>query len=276
MAEAICSNCDWSASLEGWGADEVLAEWLDEHRRHWHPTVDEIRVRWAAAHQGVWAVERESCDCGGGYPCGHGDYPTSIAVPHRDDKPWSVSEIGDIRDVDLAAVEHAALDVAALLAELDRLTAEPLGSDTPPPDDIVMSDGVADIADAIRSVVTSDGKPIGRSRIVEMSDGQRSIVVEDYDWFTAASVLLAEVRRLASEIRQMSGQDHFVTFTDDAWTVEHPAACRAAGPLSECQATVTASRLFVDDPGVRGRWKFDPQAATIERALTEEVTDESG
>lgn len=124
MSEVTCSVCGWSKSLDGWGADEVLAEWVDEHRRYTHPTVDEIRERWAAAHQGVWTIERESCDCGGGYPCGHGSYPTGINVPHRDDKPWAPGEIGDIRDVDLDAIEHAQSDVAALLAAVERLTAE--------------------------------------------------------------------------------------------------------------------------------------------------------
>lgn len=75
------------------------------------------------------------------------------------------------------------------------------------------------------------------------------------DWITD---LRAEVNRLRAEIEQMSGPDHFIVFSNDGWTVEHPAACRANGPLSECQATAVAAEQFDVDPGIRGRFLFDP------------------
>lgn len=36
--------------------------------------LDKIEARAAAATEGPWHVEMDTCDCGGGYPCDHPAY----------------------------------------------------------------------------------------------------------------------------------------------------------------------------------------------------------
>ncbi|MER8158131.1 hypothetical protein [Streptomyces sp. NPDC094472] len=101
----------------------------------------EIRARAADEHltPGPWRLDRESCDCGGDYPCGHGMYVTGIVTPtptwaaaerakrtgeQPRDYDFHRSEICEFTGADWELMAHARADVPALLAELDRVRAE--------------------------------------------------------------------------------------------------------------------------------------------------------
>lgn len=73
--------------------------------------LDELRAK---ATPGPWRVGYESCDCGGGYPCGHEDYPYELVGPKRTDPSPNfpdydrlVSEIAQLSDADAALIVAA-------------------------------------------------------------------------------------------------------------------------------------------------------------------------
>ncbi|MEV7394912.1 hypothetical protein [Streptomyces sp. NPDC091215] len=87
---------------------------------------------------GPWRLERESCDCGGDYPCGHGMYVTGVVTPtptyfaaerckrsgeQPRDYDFHRIDIGDFTDADWELMAHAREDVPALAAEIRRLRA---------------------------------------------------------------------------------------------------------------------------------------------------------
>ncbi|MGW4603670.1 hypothetical protein ACWENS_10415 [Streptomyces sp. NPDC004532] len=87
---------------------------------------------------GPWEVDREGCDCGGDYPCGHGMYVTGVVTPvptwsaaerlqrtgeQPRDYDFHRGEIGDFTEADWQLMAHAREDVPALLAEIQRLKA---------------------------------------------------------------------------------------------------------------------------------------------------------
>jgi hypothetical protein len=87
---------------------------------------------------GPWRLDRESCDCGGDYPCGHGMYVTGVVTPtpthlavdrckrtgeQPRDYDFHRSEICDFTDADWELMAHARTDVPALLAEVRQLRA---------------------------------------------------------------------------------------------------------------------------------------------------------
>jgi hypothetical protein len=51
--------------------------------------------------------------------------------------------------------------------------------------------------------------------------------------------------------------DHYVTFDEDGWFIEHSVACRAAGTLGTCDYN-KAIRMVADepDPDDFGRWRI--------------------
>jgi hypothetical protein len=53
------------------------------------------------------------------------------------------------------------------------------------------------------------------------------------------------------------GNDHYVTFTEDRWTVEHSVECRLSGQMHEC-AYHAAVALVADLPlpNMTGRWRI--------------------
>ncbi|MGW4786145.1 hypothetical protein [Streptomyces sp. NPDC004230] len=87
---------------------------------------------------GPWEVDREGCDCGGDYPCGHGMYVTGVVTPvptwsaaerlqrtgeQPRDYDFHRGEIGDFTEADWQLMAHAREDVPALVAEVRRLRA---------------------------------------------------------------------------------------------------------------------------------------------------------
>lgn len=87
-----------------------------------------------AATPRPWYIEREACDCGGGYPCSHGDWPHAIHMPtpmaeHLGKDPipsyaFSRCEISELTDADADLVANARnrfplyIDLALAAAEL--------------------------------------------------------------------------------------------------------------------------------------------------------------
>lgn len=101
-----------------------------------------IRARVAAATEGPWRLITDHCDCCDGL-CSHGAFPWAIRLPiHtvRDaDKPCepgnsldsyrhTASEFSDLTMETAEFIAHAREDVAALLAEVDRLRTQLYGS----------------------------------------------------------------------------------------------------------------------------------------------------
>ncbi|MFF7142301.1 hypothetical protein ACFZB5_13765 [Streptomyces nodosus] len=117
-------GCPWCrlADLETPTSDEQLAV-IEARATHEHLT------------PGPWRLDRESCDCGGDYPCGHGMYVTGVVTPTP---TWSAAErakqtgeqprdydfhrgeICDFTDADWELMAHAREDVPVLLAEVRR------------------------------------------------------------------------------------------------------------------------------------------------------------
>ena len=87
-----------------------------------------IRRRADAAIPLPWSLERESCDCGGGYGCSHGSWPYCLRLPvpkteHEDGKTrdydFSFTEIGDFPMETAEFMVAARTDVPRLLAAVD-------------------------------------------------------------------------------------------------------------------------------------------------------------
>jgi hypothetical protein len=101
-------------------------------------TLAAIRARLNAATPGPYRLETDSCDCGGDYNCGHGEHPYALRMPIHNinyaDTPCDQAEpidrhrhlASDISELTMETAEFIAAardDVAALLAEVDRLRA---------------------------------------------------------------------------------------------------------------------------------------------------------
>jgi hypothetical protein len=73
----------------------------------------------------------------------------------------------------------------------------------------------------------------------------------EVDMRIGAAVAAAERERLCAEL----GNEHFVIFTEDRWTVEHSVECRLSGRMHECAHHAAVAR-FADgfDPDMAGRW----------------------
>jgi hypothetical protein len=101
--------------------------------------LDQIRARAAAATGGPWKLVTDSCDCGDGYGCPHGEFPYAIRLPEHTvqyaeracnpDEPGDhyhhdASEIVALTMETVEFIVHARTDVPALLAEIDQIRAE--------------------------------------------------------------------------------------------------------------------------------------------------------
>jgi hypothetical protein len=96
------------------------------------PSVEAIRRRIAAASPGPWSVSTDSCDCGGGCGCSHGDWPYAIHGPVnqsyvgksgslKEQYGKEVSEISELSDADADFIANARRDVEYLLSLVDVL-----------------------------------------------------------------------------------------------------------------------------------------------------------
>jgi hypothetical protein len=77
---------------------------------------------------------------------------------------------------------------------------------------------------------------------------------EDAAWEAAvAAAVDGERKRLYAEL----GNDHYVIFTEDRFTVEHSVECKLSGHMHEC-AYHAAVVLITDeyDPDRLGRWRI--------------------
>ena len=64
----------------------------------------------------------------------------------------------------------------------------------------------------------------------------------------------AERERLYAEL----GNDHYVIFTEDRWTIEHSVECRLSGHMPECAYHAAVARIADEyDPDRVGRWRID-------------------
>lgn len=98
------------------------------------------------------------------------------------------------------------------------------------------------------------------------SDAQLAGAVHDA-WVAASSLAFSTgetmVARLIEKLAEQGyvivrdEPDHFVTFDEDGWFIEHSVACRVAGTIGTC-AYNQAIREIADepDPGQMGRWRI--------------------
>jgi hypothetical protein len=103
--------------------------------------LDEIEALTSNEHltPGPWTLDRESCDCGGDYPCGHGAYVTGVVTPvpteiaaercqrtgeQPRDYDFHRNDIGDFPEADWELMVAARDAMPALVAEVRRLRAE--------------------------------------------------------------------------------------------------------------------------------------------------------
>lgn len=49
------------------------------------------------------------------------------------------------------------------------------------------------------------------------------------------AVLALDAEAARALIGQVLGEDHYVTFTDDAWRMEHSLTCRLSGSMATCE-----------------------------------------
>ncbi len=58
-------------------------------------------------------------------------------------------------------------------------------------------------------------------------------------------------------IYALLGEDHYVIFTADRWTIEHSVECRLSGHMHECEYHAATDRFAEFDPDMAGRWRID-------------------
>ena len=69
----------------------------------------------------------------------------------------------------------------------------------------------------------------------------------------APHIAAAERERIYAEL----GNDHYVIFSEDRWTIEHSVECRLSGHMHECsvhEAIALTAREY--DPDMAGRWRI--------------------
>lgn len=83
-----------------------------------------------AATPGPWSIEDDSCDCGGGMPCGHGNYPCALLGPAnvtdwpermRADYGHRISEVQELTGVDADFIADARTRLPRALDALDAV-----------------------------------------------------------------------------------------------------------------------------------------------------------
>jgi len=76
-------------------------------------------------------------------------------------------------------------------------------------------------------------------------------VVEQLLKAAAPVIAAAERERIYAEL----GNNHYVIFTEDRWTIEHSVECRLSGRMHECYHHVAVARIATEfDPAMAGRW----------------------
>lgn len=86
-------------------------------------TVTRLRELLAADELGDLTVEMDSCDCGGGMPCGHPDYPYALVAVNVSD-PYEHAAMFETISIESAALIAGARNVLpALLDRLEELEA---------------------------------------------------------------------------------------------------------------------------------------------------------
>ncbi len=69
-----------------------------------------------------------------------------------------------------------------------------------------------------------------------------------------AAAVVAERERIYAEL----GNDHYVIFTEDRWTIEHSVECRLSAHMHECAYHTAISLITAEfDPDMAGRWRID-------------------
>lgn len=113
---------------------------MNDHTPPTDQQLDDIEARATSEHltPGPWTLDKEGCDCGGDYPCGHGLYVTAVITPtptwsaaerckrtgeQPRDYDFHRSDIGDFTMADWELMAHAREDVPALVQEVRRLRA---------------------------------------------------------------------------------------------------------------------------------------------------------
>ena len=116
-----------------------------------------------------------------------------------------------------------------------------------------MSSDAPDYGEPVRETWTAwaaEQYPVKSSWVLpwaEIDEGQREV-----DRRIGTAVAAAERARIYAEL----GNDHFVIFTEDRWTVEHSVECRLSGQMPECAYHEAIADIAADgpDPEMMGRW----------------------
>ncbi len=104
------------------------------------------------------------------------------------------------------------------------------------------------MTDALRRAIADPGSVHAASRPLTPDD------VPVYSQAALDRAVAAERARVYAEL----GNDHFVIFAGDRWTVGHSAECRLSGHMHECDYHAAVARIATwHDPGRDGRWRID-------------------
>lgn len=82
--------------------------------------------------------------------------------------------------------------------------------------------------------------------------------ISDFLWtkmsWDDAEACASEIMKI---IEERLGADHFVTFAEDGWFIEHSSACRLAGAIATCPLHKRIARMALrgPEPGM-GRWRI--------------------
>ena len=72
---------------------------------------------------------------------------------------------------------------------------------------------------------------------------------------TVADMLEVAAPHIRAQVYAELGNDHWVIFTEDGWTVEHSVECRLSGHMHECDHHKAVVRIADEfDPDMEGRW----------------------
>jgi hypothetical protein len=113
-----------------------------------------------------------------------------------------------------------------------------------------------DVPPIAHSIVDAVAHVLSLSSAIDLDSNDGDLRELACDVLEAAAPLItaAERERLYAEL----GNDHYVIFTEDRWTMEHTVECRLSGHMHECSYHTAASLIAAEfDPDMAGRWRID-------------------
>lgn len=94
-------------------------------------------------------------------------------------------------------------------------------------------------------------------RVHECHGAPHAVDLESMLQWQARAAVQAALPVVRAAIYAELGNDHYVIFTEDRWTVEHSVECKLSGHMHECGMHTAVARFATGyDPDMPGRWRI--------------------